>query len=112
MTSRFPPDDGMVAAGVFGMVVSAQRRAARGGVLLFLHRARAARLRIANKEGTMEEEKMGKKGLSRRSFLGLGGAALAGAAVAGMAGCAPQSAGSASSEGAGSTVEEIGRAHV
>ena len=40
----------------------------------------------------MEEEKgMGKKGLSRRAFLGLGGTALAGAAMAGMAGCAPQS---------------------
>lgn len=36
------------------------------------------------------EENTTKQGLSRRSFIGLGGAALAGAAMAGMAGCAPQ----------------------
>ncbi|MEG0016811.1 FAD-dependent oxidoreductase [Gordonibacter sp.] len=39
----------------------------------------------------MKQNEQVNKGLSRRSFLGLGGAALAGAAVAGMAGCAPQS---------------------
>lgn len=53
----------------------------------------------------MEENE--KKGLSRRDFIGLGGAAVAGVAVAGMAGCAPSSGaestateGSASSSGA------------
>lgn len=49
----------------------------------------------------MEEEKgMGKKGLSRRAFLGLGGTALAGAAMAGMAGCAPQSKSDAKADAA------------
>ncbi len=38
----------------------------------------------------MKQNEQGKKGLSRRAFLGLGGTALAGAAVVGMAGCAPQ----------------------
>lgn len=46
------------------------------------------------------EEAQGKKGLSRRSFIGLGGAALAGAAMAGMAGCSPASS---SNEGSGSS---------
>ncbi|PNV64128.1 FAD-binding dehydrogenase, partial [Rubneribacter badeniensis] len=49
----------------------------------------------------MEEEKgMGKRGLSRRAFLGLGGTALAGAAMAGMAGCAPQSKSDAKADAA------------
>lgn len=49
----------------------------------------------------MKGEKMGKD-LSRRSFLGLGGAVIAGTAIAGMAGCAPQGANSASSDGGAS----------
>lgn len=49
----------------------------------------------------MKGEKMGKD-LSRRSFLGLGGAVIAGTAIAGMTGCAPQGANSASSDGGAS----------
>ena len=45
---------------------------------------------IRDEEGIiMKQNEQGKKGLSRRAFLGLGGTALAGAAVVGMAGCAP-----------------------
>lgn len=51
------------------------------------------------KGGIMKKEPQHEKGLSRRTFLGLGGTALAGAAVAGMTGCAPQR--TAQSDGSG-----------
>ena len=50
-----------------------------------------------------------KNGLSRRSFLTLGGVAALGGAAA-LAGCAPQASSSANADAKGATDNEIGRA--